>query len=343
MLKILITGSAGFIGFHLAKKIIEQGNYVIGLDNINDYYDVDLKFSRLKETGIERGEVEWNKEVKSSLYENYSFVKTNLEDKENLEKLFIKHKFDVVINLAAQAGIRYSIVNPEAYLQSNVVGFFNLLECCRHYKIKHLLYASSSSVYGESRKVPFSTEDRVDYPISFYAATKKSNELMAHTYSHLYNIPTTGLRFFTVYGPWGRPDMAIFLFVKAILEEKPIKIFNEGKMKRDFTYIDDIIKGIEITLKHPPIKTENKPAYHIANVGNGKPEFLTDFIEAIETSLNKEAIKNYLPMQAGDVSQTWADNEYLNSLGYKSSVSINEGVNNFVKWYKEYYNLIKIY
>lgn len=338
MTKILITGSAGFIGFHLTKKLIEEGNYVIGIDNINDYYDVNLKFARLNETGIKRKHIEWNKKVKSSLYENYIFVRTNLEERESLEKLFVEYKFDIVINLAAQAGIRYSIENPEAYLQSNILGFFNLLECCRNHKIKHLLYASSSSVYGESGKVPFSVEDRSDYPISFYAATKKSNELMAHTYSHLYNIPTTGLRFFTVYGPWGRPDMAIFLFVKAILEEKSINVFNHGNLKRDFTYIDDIIEGIKITLNHPPIKTNIKPASSIANIGNGKPEYLTDFIEAIETSLNKTAFKNYLPMQDGDVSQTWADNEYLNSLGYKSSVSIKEGVHNFVKWYKDYYN-----
>ena len=338
MMRILITGSAGFIGFHLTKKLLKEGNFVVGIDNINDYYDVNLKYARLNEAGILKESIDWDIEVKSTLYNKYTFIRNNIEKKENLEKLFLKYKFNVVINLAAQAGVRYSIENPDVYIQSNVLGFFNLLECCRNYKIKHLIYASSSSVYGESKKVPFSTEDKVDYPISLYAATKKSNELMAYSYSHLYGIPTTGLRFFTVYGPWGRPDMAIFLFVKSILENKPINLFNNGKMKRDFTYIDDIINGIEIAIKNPPKIDKNYPAHIIANIGRGKPESILNFIEVIENSLQKKSKKNYLPMQAGDVSQTWADNSYLNNLGYKSLTSIKEGVNNFVEWYKDFYN-----
>lgn len=338
MMRILITGSAGFIGFHLTKKLLKEGNFVVGIDNINDYYDVNLKYARLNEAGILKESIDWDIEVKSTLYNKYTFIRNNIEKKENLEKLFLKYKFNVVINLAAQAGVRYSIENPDVYIQSNVLGFFNLLECCRNYKIKHLIYASSSSVYGESKKVPFSTEEKVDYPISLYAATKKSNEIMAYSYSHLYGIPTTGLRFFTVYGPWGRPDMAIFLFVKSILENKPINLFNNGKMKRDFTYIDDIINGIEIALKNPPKIDKNYPAHIIANIGRGKPESILNFIEVIENSLQKKSKKNYLPMQAGDVSQTWADNSYLNNLGYKSLTSIKEGVNNFVEWYKDFYN-----
>ena len=337
-MRILITGSAGFIGFHLTKKLLKEGNFVVGIDNINDYYDVNLKYARLNEAGILKESIDWDIEVKSTLYNKYTFIRNNIEKKENLEKLFLKYKFNVVINLAAQAGVRYSIENPDVYIQSNVLGFFNLLECCRNYKIKHLIYASSSSVYGESKKVPFSTEEKVDYPISLYAATKKSNEIMAYSYSHLYGIPTTGLRFFTVYGPWGRPDMAIFLFVKSILENKPINLFNNGKMKRDFTYIDDIINGIEIALKNPPKIDKNYPAHIIANIGRGKPESILNFIEVIENSLQKKSKKNYLPMQAGDVSQTWADNSYLNNLGYKSLTSIKEGVNNFVEWYKDFYN-----
>ena len=336
MKKILITGSAGFIGYHLTKKLLDQGNYIVGIDNINDYYDVNLKFSRLTETGIKRESIDWYKEVKSSFYDKYIFIRVNLEEKKKLEEIFFKHKFDIVINLAAQAGVRYSIENPDLYIQSNIVGFFNILECCRNYKIKHLLYASSSSVYGENKNVPFSSEDKVDKPISLYAATKKSNELMAYTYSHLYGVPTSGLRFFTVYGPWGRPDMAIFLFVKSILKNEPIKIFNNGNMKRDFTYIDDIIKGIEIVLMNPPKRSKDGIAYNVSNIGNGKPEALTKFIEAIELSLSLSAQKEFLPMQPGDVPQTWANNQYLNDLGYRSLTSIKDGVEQFVKWYKEY-------
>lgn len=336
-MKILVTGSAGFIGYHTTKKILEKGNIVVGVDNLNDYYDVNLKLSRLHQSGISKQEIDWNKEIKSSVFDNYTFVKINIQDKDSLKNLFNKHKFEIVIHLAAQAGVRYSIENPDIYIQSNILGFFNLLECCRHSNIKHFIYASSSSVYGNNKKVPFSVVDKVENPISLYAATKKSNELMAYTYSHLYKIPTTGLRFFTVYGPWGRPDMAIFLFVKAIIDGKPIKVFNNGKMRRDFTFIDDIVKGIEIVLENPP--KNNQPPYHICNLGNGKPESLLDFIKAIEKSVSKKAIKKYFPMQAGDVTETWSNNDYLNHFGYKSTTSIYEGVSKFVKWYKTYYNL----
>jgi len=251
-MKILITGTAGFIGFHLAKRLLDEGNEVVGLDNINDYYDVRLKYARLKETGISESKIEYGKLVQSKIFEKYRFVKANLEDREFLENLFVNEKFDVVVNLAAQAGVRYSIENPHTYIDSNIVGFMNILECCRHNKIKHLVYASSSSVYGNSDRVPFSEDDRVDYPISLYAATKKANELMAHTYSHLYHLPTTGLRFFTVYGPWGRPDMSPILFAKAITEGKPIKVFNHGDLSRDFTYIDDIIEGVIRVITYMP-------------------------------------------------------------------------------------------
>ena len=336
---ILVTGAAGFIGFHLCKRLIELGESVVGFDNINDYYEVDLKYARLDETGISQSKIEWAQEVKSYKYNNYTFCRINLEDKEFLNKIFQDYKIDVVINLAAQAGVRYSLENPDVYVQSNIVGFLNILECCRHFKIKHLIYASSSSVYGENKKVPFSVDDAVDNPISLYAATKKSNELMAYTYSHLYGIPTTGLRFFTVYGPWGRPDMAIYLFTKAILDGKPINVFNNGEMSRDFTFIDDIISGIDIVLNHIPVKKINKPAYKIYNIGNGKPKSLIDFIGAIENSLGKVSNKNFLPMQAGDVPQTWADIRDLRLLGYKSNIPIKEGVDKFVKWYRQYYNV----
>ena len=337
-MKILITGAAGFIGFHLAKALLEKGHVIVGLDNINDYYDVNLKYARLNELGIARNDAEiFLKVSESKKYKtSFQFVRMNLEDRQELPGLFTVHQFDVVVNLAAQAGVRYSIENPNAYIDSNIVGYLNILECCRHHKIKHLLYASSSSVYGENKKVPFSTEDNVDHPISLYAATKKSNELMAYTYSHLYDIPTTGLRFFTVYGPWGRPDMAIYLFADAISKGKAIKVFNKGNMSRDFTFIDDIIKGIEILLENPPTKTQEKPAYRISNIGNGSPESLGDFIKAIETSFGTEAKKEFLPMQDGDVSQTWADVSELEKLGYKSSVGIKGGVEQFVIWYKNY-------
>ena len=335
MMKVLVTGAAGFIGFHLVRKMVAKGYSVCGIDNINDYYDTNLKYARLSELGIEKKYAQQPlNEVKSSTID-FSFFKINLEDRVELPKLFKLQKFDIVVNLAAQAGVRYSIENPETYIDSNIVGFLNILECCRHYKIKHLLYASSSSVYGQNKKVPFSVEDNVDYPISLYAATKKSNELMAYTYSHLYNIPTTGLRFFTVYGPWGRPDMAPFLFTDAIINDRPIKVFNNGKMSRDFTYIDDIIEGIEIVIKNPP--KDIVPKYKLANIGNGNPESLFDFIKAIELNIGKEAQKIMLPMQPGDVPQTWADTKDLNKLGYESKTSMNDGVRKFVDWFKQYY------
>lgn len=338
-MKILVTGAAGFIGFHLSKSLLSKGHEVVGIDNINDYYNVNLKFARLNELGISKTEAELflNNSI-SEIYGNqFSFIRINLEDREELPKVFENNKFDAVCNLAAQAGVRYSIENPETYIDSNVVGFLNILECCRFNKIKHLLYASSSSVYGENKEVPFSTNHNVDYPISLYAATKKSNELMAHTYSHLYNIPTTGLRFFTVYGPWGRPDMAIYLFADAISKKRPIKVFNNGNMSRDFTYIDDIVNGIEILLANPPEKTADKPAYRISNIGNGSPESLGDFIKAIENSFGVEAKKEYLPMQAGDVPQTWADISEIKKMGYKSTTGIDKGVESFVSWFKKYY------
>ena len=338
-MKILVTGAAGFIGFYLVKALLNNGHIVVGLDNINDYYDVKLKYARLNELGIKQEKASvFLHSSKSDLFNDlFQFVRMNLEDRENLPTLFKENKFDVVCNLAAQAGVRYSIENPETYIDSNIVGFLNILECCRRHKIKHLLYASSSSVYGANKKVPFSTTDNVDHPISLYAATKKSNELMAHTYSHLYNIPTTGLRFFTVYGPWGRPDMAIYLFADAIANNKPIKVFNNGNMRRDFTYIDDIIAGIEILLKNPPLKDTCNAPYKISNIGNGSPQSLGDFIKAIETGFGVVAKKEYLPMQAGDVPQTWADVSEIEKLGYKSLTEIKEGVLKFVEWFKEYH------
>jgi UDP-glucuronate 4-epimerase len=340
MKNILITGAAGFIGFHLSKKLIKKGYKVVGLDNINSYYDVNLKYARLKELGIsyENSNLFLNKSHNSN--KSFEFIRMNLEDRKNLAILFKENNFDIVCNLGAQAGVRYSIENPETYIDSNIVGFSNILECCRHNKIEHLLYASSSSVYGENKKVPFSSTDNVDHPISLYAATKKSNELMAHAYSHLYNIPTTGLRLFTVYGPWGRPDMAPVLFADAISKNKTIKVFNNGHMSRDFTYIDDVIKGIEILIRNPPVKVLDRTAYKVYNIGNGNPQSLEEFIKEIEFCLGVVSKKEYLPMQAGDVPQTWADISEIQSLGYKSSIGIKEGVKKFVEWFTNY-NKIK--
>jgi len=347
MQKILVTGSAGFIGFHLTNQLLGEGNKVVGIDNINDYYDVNLKYDRLKEAGINKNEIEYGKSVISSKFTNYQFVQLNLEDQENIYKLFDIEKFDVVVNLAAQAGVRYSLTNPHAYISSNILGFTNILEACRHNNVKHLVYASSSSVYGLNKSMPFSTDDNVDHPISLYAASKKSNELMAHTYSYLFKIPTTGLRFFTVYGPWGRPDMALFLFTKAIVENKPIDVYNHGKMERDFTYIDDIVNGIINVIKNPPKGKDKieKPSesiapYKIYNIGKSAPVKLLDFIEAIEDALGKKAQRNMLPLQAGDVEKTWADvTGLINDLDYKPSKDICYGVDEFMKWYKKYYNL----
>lgn len=337
--KILVTGAAGFIGFHLCETLLEQGVAVVGLDNINDYYDVNLKYARLEELGIQQVEAEnWDQAVVSIKYPNFRFIRLNLEDREALPQLFEKEAFDAVVHLAAQAGVRHSLKNPMAYVDSNLVGFANILENCRQYKAGHLVYASSSSVYGESDQVPFEEDARVDYPISLYAATKKANELMAHSYSHLYKIPTTGLRLFTAYGPWGRPDMAPVLFASAILDGRSINVFNDGDLSRDFTYIDDIIQGIILTLNNPPVKEKAQPWYQVFNIGNGAPVSLMKFIETLEANLGKVAKKNNLPMQPGDVSCTWADTTKLRLLDYKSRIPLQEGVRKFVEWYKMYVN-----
>jgi UDP-glucuronate 4-epimerase len=350
-MKILVTGTAGFIGFHLARRLISEGHTVIGLDSINDYYDVNLKYSRLSVSGIEKDRIENNKLIQATGGIPYRFIRMNLEDRENLNRLFINEQFDRVCNLAAQAGVRYSLTNPYAYIDSNITGFINILEACRHHGVKHLVYASSSSVYGLNETIPFSEKDNVDHPISLYAATKKANELMAHTYSHLYKLPTTGLRFFTVYGPWGRPDMALFIFTKAILEGKPIQVFNNGEMERDFTYVDDIVEGIfKLLMKEPagnphwsasdPDPSSSPAPYHIFNIGNSKPVRLMDFIHAIEASLGKKAIIEFQPMQAGDVKRTWADVEQLREqTGYTPSCSTEKGILNFISWYKQYYQI----
>jgi UDP-glucuronate 4-epimerase len=331
---ILVTGAAGFIGFHLCKRLLENGHRVVGLDNINGYYSVQLKLDRLKQLGIK--DVAEGELVQGDKYKHdFSFIKLDLENRNELPKLFERFKFTAVCNLAAQAGVRYSIENPNVYVDANVVGFVNLLECMRHANVKKLVYASSSSVYGMNDEVPFETSDRVDHPVSLYAATKKSNELMAYTYSHLFNMQTIGLRFFTVYGPWGRPDMAMFLFTDAILNDKPIKVFNEGNLSRDFTYIEDIINGIEKTLMKPQPQNKN---YSLYNIGNGKPVKLMDFIEAIEKVTEKKARKVFLPMQPGDVEKTWADTSGLeNDYKYKPKSDLYQGVTDFIRWYKNYF------
>ncbi len=335
MQKVLVTGAAGFIGFYTAKKLIDLGYEVIGLDNINDYYDINLKYDRLKELGIDRTEAKQeNNLVQSSIYNTFQFIRLNLEDRENLPALFKAQQFDSVINLAAQAGVRYSLENPMAYVDSNIVGFVNILEACRYNQIKHLVYASSSSVYGKNDKIPFGENDQVDHPVSLYAASKKANELMAHTYSHLYQIPTSGLRFFTVYGPWGRPDMAPMLFADAMTNDRKIKVFNNGEMSRDFTYIDDIVQGIIITLQNPDTKGNG---YQLFNIGNGSPVSLLHFIQCMENSTGITAQKNMMPMQPGDVPRTWADTTQLNALGYQSTTPIEKGVEQFVQWFNTYY------
>jgi UDP-glucuronate 4-epimerase len=351
MNKILLTGSAGFIGYHVVQKLLALDYDVTGLDNINDYYDPQLKYHRLENIGIKTDDIKDNILVKSTRFNNYRFIKTELSDKNTINELFSHEKFDVVIHLAAQAGVRYSITNPFAYMESNWIGFLNILEACRHNNIKHLTYASSSSVYGLNEEMPFSTHDNVDHPISLYAASKKSNELMAHTYSYLYNLPTTGLRFFTVYGPWGRPDMALFKFTKAILEDKPIDVYNNGEMRRDFTYIDDIVEGVirvmkktpepnsEWSGKDPDPATSPTP-YKIYNIGNNSPVELMDFIKAIEEKIGKQAEKNFMPMQPGDVPATWADVQPLiDELGYTPKTDIKEGVSDFIDWYRWYYKV----
>ena len=335
-MKILVTGTAGFIGFHLAKKLLERGDEVVGIDNINDYYDVNLKYGRLKELGIDPTQIEENQPVTSSIFPKHTFIKLDLADKDQMEALFKREKFDAVCNLAAQAGVRYSLENPHAYIESNIQGFMNILEGCRENGIKNLSYASSSSVYGLNKEQPFKTTDQVDRPISIYAATKKSNELMAHTYSHLFGISTTGLRFFTVYGPWGRPDMAPMLFADAILHDRAIKVFNQGDMSRDFTYIDDIVDGCIKVIDTP----NEKDLYQIYNIGNNAPVQLMDFIKALENSLGKEAKKEYLPMQPGDVKSTYADvSGLIDNFGYKPDTSIQKGVDKFAQWYRAFYHL----
>ena len=334
-MKILVTGAAGFIGFHACLKLVEQGHEVYGLDNINDYYDPKLKFDRLNELGFNEAKSKlYENEVQSTKFNSLRFSRIDLVDFESVDNLFKQEQFDVVCNLAAQAGVRYSLENPKAYIDSNVTGFLNILEGCRNHKVKHLVYASSSSVYGENQKVPFETTDNVDHPISLYAATKKSNELMAHTYGHLYGFKTTGLRFFTVYGPWGRPDMAYYLFVDAISNDKPIKVFNNGEMERDFTYIDDIVNGLTKIIEKNIDKREH---YKIYNIGNNKTTSLQDFITIIEQVIGKKAIKEMYPNQQGDVPKTWANIDGLFS-DYKYSPSINifDGVTNFFNWYNNY-------
>ena len=348
-MKFLVTGTAGFIGFHVAKYLIDRGDEVVGLDVINDYYDVNLKFARLEFHGIEKSDVSFGKISKSNKFPNYRFIRLDLVEKESLMTLFEQEKFDVVIHLAAQAGVRYSLTNPEVYIQSNISAFLNILECCRFFPVKHLVYASSSSVYGSNEKMPFSTSDSVDHPISLYAASKKANELMAHTYSHLFGIPTTGLRFFTVYGPWGRPDMALFLFTEAILKGEPIKVFNYGEMKRDFTYIDDIVQGVVKVADKPakanpdfdsknPDPGSGKVPYKVYNIGNSSPVRLLDYIHAIEDGLGKKAEMELLPLQPGDVPASHAEvSDLVRDMDYKPNTTIQEGVKAFTDWYLSYY------
>lgn len=345
---ILVTGSAGFIGFHLVCQLLKEGHKVTGLDNINDYYSVDLKYDRLAITGIERETIEYGKAVKSKVYENYTFYKMGLEDRDAINSLFEQEKFEIVINLAAQAGVRYSITNPQGYIVSNITGFFNILEACRAYPVEHLVYASSSSVYGINDKMPLSLNDNTDNPVSLYAATKKSNELMAYTYSHLYGIPATGLRFFTVYGPYGRPDMAFFSFTNAILSGKTIDVYNNGSCIRDFTYVDDIVEGVKrVSFSAPKQRgsangcysVDNAP-HKVYNIGNGNPVNLMDFIDVIERSLGVEANKRFLPPQPGDVVATNADmSDFIVDFDFKPKTTIEEGIGKFVKWYRGYYNV----
>lgn len=334
-MKVLVTGSAGFIGFHTVNKLLEDGFDVVGLDNINDYYSPQLKYARLKEAGIDQDDVRWYKLAESKLNPRYQFVRMNLEDKQQLFSLFQTEKFDYVINLAAQAGVRYSIENPDVYVQSNIVGFHYILEACRYFPVKHLVHASSSSVYGANAKIPFSEDDKVDSPVSLYAATKKSNELMAHAYSELYKIPITCLRFFTVYGPWGRPDMAPMLFASAISDSRPIQVFNNGDMERDFTYVGDIVNGVVSTAKTDFAAGSH---YRIFNIGNGSPVNLMEFIETLEKGLGKPALKSFMPMQAGDVPRTWADQSQLEAAtGYKPASTLAEGLAKFSAWFSNYF------
>ncbi|MDX9715157.1 MAG: NAD-dependent epimerase [Dissulfurispiraceae bacterium] len=334
--KILVTGAAGFIGSTLSIRLLDRGDTVVGIDNMNDYYDVTLKEARLARLTSRQG---------------FTFVKLDIADRDGMQKLFAEHKFDAVMNLAAQAGVRYSLINPYSYIESNIMGFTNILEGCRHTNVKHLVYASSSSVYGANTKMPFSVHHNVDHPVSLYAASKKANELMAHTYSHLFNMPTTGLRFFTVYGPWGRPDMALFLFTKAILEGRPIDVFNNGKMQRDFTYIDDIVEGVIRVIDNiaapntdwsgdEPDSATSLAPYRLYNIGNNSPVELMRYIEVLEDNLGKKAQKNMMPMQPGDVPATYADvHDLTKDVGFKPATTIETGIKNFVEWYREYYKV----
>jgi UDP-glucuronate 4-epimerase len=336
-MKVLITGAAGFIGFHLTKKLVRMGCSVVGLDNINEYYDSQLKFDRLAQLGIEKEQILWNGYTSSNLHSNYSFIRLDLVDRESLSAVFLNNKFDTVVNLAAQAGVRYSISNPDSYIQSNMVGFFNLLEVCRSCKIKHLVHASSSSVYGLSNDIPFSEEDKADRPVSLYAATKRSNELMAHSYSHLYGLRISCLRFFTVYGEWGRPDMAPMLFATAICRNEPIKMFNSGEMLRDFTYVGDTVEGIS-SLLFAKVNSDN--LFNVFNLGNGSPVHLNEFISLLEKEFKKEAKKINYPMQPGDVYKTWANNNEIQSFtGFRPSIPIEVGVKSFADWFKSYYTI----
>lgn len=345
-MKILVTGAAGFIGARLTHMLAKRGDEVIGIDNINDYYDVRIKYGRLRENGITApdNDFQWNQVYTSSLFEKVRFIRMGIEDRESMEALFREHTFDKVVNLAAQAGVRYSIVNPYAYLESNLQGFLILLECCRNFQVPHLVFASSSSVYGLNQKVPYQEDDQVDTPVSLYAATKKSGELMAHSYSKLYGFAVTGLRYFTVYGPWGRPDMAPMLFTRAIRSGEPIKIFNQGNLKRDFTYIDDIVEGTIRVIDCPPVAAEcpNQIAYRIYNIGCSQPVPLMDFIHELEANLGTEARKEYLPMQPGDVYQTYADTTRLmEDTGYRPQISLKEGIQKFAQWYLSEDNPLK--
>ncbi len=350
-MKIFITGSAGFIGYHLTVLLLNEGHEIVGLDNINDYYDVRLKYARLDQLGVKKDLIVEKSFIPSVLYPNFRFIKADISDHDFIVSLCKKEKFESVVNLAAQAGVRYSMINPRAYTKSNVDGFLSILEGCRHGKVPNLVFASTSSVYGLNTKLPLCEDDSTEHPMTLYAATKKANELMAHTYSHLFNISTTGLRFFTVYGPWGRPDMALFLFTKAICNNEPIQLFNKGEMVRDFTYVDDIVKGIRlVTLNsaspdplwdgnQPRISTSSAP-YRLFNIGNSNPVQLIRYVEALEKSLGREAIKEYLPMQLGDVPMTHADIAKLeNEYGFQPKFTVEKGVENFVTWYKEFYQI----
>jgi UDP-glucuronate 4-epimerase len=350
-MKVLVTGAAGFIGYHVCQRLISRGDTVVGIDSINNYYSTELKYGRLKELGILEEEIQDGSSHQSSAKDNFTFVRVKLEEYEAMHKVFEAGEFDTVIHLAAQAGVRYSLDNPKAYVDSNIVGFVNVLELSREFKIKHLTYASSSSVYGLNESMPFSTMDNVDHPISLYAASKKSNELMAHSYSHLFDLPTTGLRFFTVYGPWGRPDMAYFLFTKAILENKPIKVFNNGNMSRDFTYIDDIVEGVvqvndraavgnkEWSGQNPDPSTSKAP-FRLYNIGNNAPVKLMDFVSTIENCLGKKAQKEMMAIQPGDVESTYADvSDLISDLNYKPNTDLEYGINQFIDWYKVFYKV----